>query len=54
MNFRILGVPADDFARLFELSDDDLAKMGGVRRTADGNYLAGSASQTRSRATSCC
>jgi hypothetical protein len=38
MNFRILGLPADDFARLFELSDDDLAKMGGVRRTADGNY----------------
>jgi hypothetical protein len=38
MNFRILGLPADDFTRLFELSDDDLAKIGGVRRTADGNY----------------
>ena len=38
MNFRILGLPADDFTHFFELSDIDLATVGGVRRTADGNY----------------
>ena len=38
MGFRILGLPAKDFAHLFELSDPDLAALGGVRRTADGNY----------------
>jgi len=38
MNFRILGLPANDFTHLFELSELDLATVGGVRRTADGNY----------------
>jgi hypothetical protein len=38
MNFRILGLPANDFTHLFELSDLELAKVGGVRRTADRNY----------------
>ena len=38
MNFRIVGLPADAFTHLFELSDADLAAAGGVRRTADGNY----------------
>jgi hypothetical protein len=38
MNFRILGLPANDFTHLFGLSDLDLATIGGVRRTADGNY----------------
>ncbi len=38
MNFRILGLPVDDFTHFFELSDLDLATVGGVRRTADGNY----------------
>jgi hypothetical protein len=38
MAFRILGLPAEDFAHLFELSDPDLRAQGGVRRTVDGNY----------------
>jgi hypothetical protein len=38
MNFRIVGLPADDFTHLFKLSDLDLAKAGGVRRKADRNY----------------
>ena len=38
MNFRIVGLPADAFTHLFELSDADLAAVGGVRRTADGAY----------------
>jgi hypothetical protein len=38
MNFRIVGLPANGFEHLFELSDADLAAVGGVRRTADGNY----------------
>lgn len=38
MNFRIVGLPANEFEHLFELSDADLAAVGGVRRTADGNY----------------
>lgn len=38
MNFRIVGLPANEFAHLFELSDADLATVGGVRRKADGNY----------------
>ena len=38
MGFRILGLPAKDFAHLFELSDPNLAALGGVRRSADGNY----------------
>jgi Protein of unknown function (DUF1203) len=38
MDFRIVGLPSSDFTHLFELSDDDLAALGGERRTADGNY----------------
>ena len=38
MNFRILGLPAQNFAHLFALSDRELAAAGGVRRTADRNY----------------
>jgi Protein of unknown function (DUF1203) len=38
MAFRILGLPAENFAHLFELSDLDLRVQGGVRRTVDGNY----------------
>jgi Protein of unknown function (DUF1203) len=38
MNFRIVGLPADAFTHLFELSDAELAAAGGVRRTADGQY----------------
>jgi hypothetical protein len=38
MTFRILGLPAEDFTHLFELSDFDLAAQGGVRRTVDGKY----------------
>ncbi len=32
MAFRIRGLPAEDFAHLFALSDADLAAQGGVRR----------------------
>jgi hypothetical protein len=36
MSFRITGLPAKDFAHLFALSDDELARRGAVRRIADG------------------
>jgi hypothetical protein len=36
MSFRITGLPAEDFAPLFALSDEALAARGGVRRIADG------------------
>jgi hypothetical protein len=36
MHFRIRGLPADQFAPLFALSDAALAEYGAVRRTADG------------------
>jgi hypothetical protein len=36
MSFRISGLPAEDFAPLFALSDDELAARGTVRRIADG------------------
>ena len=36
MSFRISGLPAEDFAPLFALSDKELAARGIVRRTADG------------------
>jgi hypothetical protein len=36
MNFRITGLPADQFAHLFALSDAELAAHGAVRRKADG------------------
>ena len=38
MNFRIVGLPADEFTHLFGLSDADLAAAGCVRRTAIGNH----------------
>ncbi len=38
MAFRILGLPAEKFTDLFNLSDVDLAARGGVRRTVDGKY----------------
>jgi hypothetical protein len=36
MSFRIVGLPAEDFAPLFALGDDELAARGAVRRVADG------------------
>jgi hypothetical protein len=36
MHFRIQGLPAEQFAPLFALSDEELAKRGAVRRIADG------------------
>jgi len=35
MGFRITGLPAEQFAGLFSLSDQDLAARGAVRRVAD-------------------
>jgi len=35
MSFRITGLPAENFARLFDLPDDELAQHGAVRRIAD-------------------
>jgi hypothetical protein len=35
MRFRITGLPAEHFAPLFDLSDDELAARGAVRRIAD-------------------
>ena len=35
MSFRITGLPAEKFAPLFALSDDELAARGAVRRIAD-------------------
>lgn len=37
MSFRITGLPAEDFAPLFALSDDELAARGAVRRVADAH-----------------
>jgi hypothetical protein len=36
MHFRIQGLPAEQFAPLFALSDQQLAEHGAVRRVADG------------------
>jgi hypothetical protein len=36
MTFRITGLPAEDFAPLFDLSDVELSARGAVRRIADG------------------
>jgi hypothetical protein len=36
MSFRITGLPAEQFAHLFALTDADLAAQGAVRRIADG------------------
>jgi len=35
MSFRITGLPAENFAPLFALSDEELAVRGAVRRIAD-------------------
>src|SRR5580698_6228206 len=35
MYFRIQGLPAENFAHLFALSDEELARHGAVRRIAD-------------------
>jgi len=35
MSFRITGLPAEKFAPLFDLSDEELAARGAVRSTAD-------------------
>ena len=54
-DFRILGLPAEEFTHLFDLSDLDLAAQGGVRRTVDGKYPCPElASRTRSQAKSFC
>jgi len=37
MSFRITGLPADDFAPLFSMTDAELAKRGAVRRTAEAH-----------------
>jgi hypothetical protein len=36
MHFRIRGMPAEQFAPLFSLSDEELSQQGAVRRIADG------------------
>ncbi len=36
MHFRIQGLPAEKFAPLFALSDDELTEHGAVRQIADG------------------
>jgi hypothetical protein len=36
MHFRIRGLPAEDFAPLFALSDETLKERGAVRQIADG------------------
>ena len=36
MSFRITGLPAENFDRLFAMFDDELAAQGAVRRKADG------------------
>jgi hypothetical protein len=38
MSFRITGLPAAQFAPLFDLSDEVLAARGAVRRIADAGY----------------
>jgi hypothetical protein len=35
MSFRIIGLPSEQFAPLFELSDEQLAARGAVRRIAE-------------------
>ena len=38
MSFRISGLPAEPFAHLFALSDNELAEHGAVREIAAGRY----------------
>ena len=35
MSFRIRGLPSEQFAHLFDLSDEELASRGAIRREAD-------------------
>src|ERR1700724_1489095 len=35
MSFRITGLPSEQFTHLFDLSDEELALQGAVRRIAD-------------------
>jgi hypothetical protein len=35
MSFRIRGLPSEQFAHLFDLSDEELASRGAIRRVAD-------------------
>jgi len=35
MSFRIIGLPAERFSHLFDLSDEELATRGAVRKIAD-------------------
>lgn len=54
MHFRIQGLPAEKFAPLFSLSDDELARQGAVRRIADARdpgYPCASASPIQTPAT---
>jgi hypothetical protein len=37
MSFRITGLPAEPFANLFSLTDEELRARGAVRRIAEGN-----------------
>lgn len=37
MSFRIQGLPAESFAELFTLSDEELRARRAVRQIADGN-----------------
>jgi len=39
MSFRITGLPAEEFAPLFALSDAELAARGAVRRIAEGEMV---------------
>ena len=39
MRFRITGLPAEHFARLFDLPDEELAARGAVRRIAEPRPL---------------
>ena len=39
MSFRITGLPAERFAHLFALPDQELAARGVVRRVADDDLL---------------
>jgi hypothetical protein len=39
MSFRITGLPAEEFAPLFAMSDQELAAHGAERRVADGDMV---------------
>jgi hypothetical protein len=39
MSFRIRGLPSEQFAHLFDLSDEELASRGAIRRVADNRTL---------------